>query len=66
MSDTFDMKEVDGVVYEVETKKISRGGEVIGSCPLWPSKLEKGPIELPEPRWRSSGANILAKCRRVS
>jgi hypothetical protein len=31
MSDTFDMKEVDGIVYEIESRKVTKGGEHIGT-----------------------------------
>ena len=38
MSDTFNMKEVDGIVYEVECPKVKKGGETFSmSRPIpWP------------------------------
>ncbi|KAI9876777.1 MAG: hypothetical protein M1830_005722 [Pleopsidium flavum] len=47
MSDTFDMKEVDGIVYEIEARKVTKGGERIdiGANPSTENQDEGGDLD---------------------
>lgn len=39
ISDSYDLKEIDGVVYEADCKKISVGGETFGAHPYLPANV---------------------------
>jgi hypothetical protein len=39
ISDSYDLKEIDGVVYEADCKKISVGGETFGAHPNLPRNM---------------------------
>ena len=43
ISDSYDLKEIDGVVYEADCKKITVGGETFGEPPAQALRLDTVP-----------------------
>ena len=41
ISDSYDLKEIDGVAYEADCRKITIGGEQFGGCPRSESRIQQ-------------------------